>query len=136
MIFIIVFRHNYLYTNAMKKILVIDDSMTSRFFVNQCLQDRFEVLQADGGKAALALLEGEMVDLVFLDLLMPDMNGFETLEQLQDRYPDLPVFILSADVQHSTLERVLKAGAEGMINKPPKKEKLLEAAATVFGTEE
>jgi CheY-like chemotaxis protein len=58
---------------------------------------------------------------------MPEMDGFAVLAAMQKMGTKPPVLIVSADIQDTTRERVMKLGAVGLINKPPKREQLLAA---------
>jgi twitching motility two-component system response regulator PilH len=110
----------------MLKVLVIDDSFTARSIVTRLLTDRYEIIQADSGKNALTILSQGSVDIVLLDLLMPDMDGYQTLKALREHYPSIPIIILSADIQDSTRNRILAAGARAVLHKPPKQGELIE----------
>lgn len=110
----------------MRKILVIDDSFTARAIVARLLGDRYEIIQADSGKNALTILAQGVVDVILLDLLMPDMDGYQTHKALREHYPAIPIIILSADIQDSTRNRILAAGARAVIHKPPKQGELIE----------
>ncbi len=116
-----------MYSGPMFRILVVDDSFTARSIIARLIGDRYELVQADGGAQALALLGSGSFDLVLLDLLMPGMDGFQTLRAIKERAPDLPVLVLSADIQESTRRRVLAAGAVQLIHKPPKQDSLIAA---------
>ena len=111
----------------MARILVVDDSFTARSILGKLLGDRHELAGADSGQAALATLEAKPFDLVLLDLLMPGMDGFQTLDAIKRLRPALPVLIVSADIQLTTRARVLAAGAVDLVNKPAKREQLLAA---------
>ena len=82
--------------------------------------------EARNGQEALDLFDEIQPSVVFLDLTMPVMDGFEALEHLRKRSPDIPVIVLTADVQKKTLERIQGLGATELLKKPPKREALLE----------
>jgi CheY-like chemotaxis protein len=81
-----------------RRILCIDDDVDARQLVARALEGHYEVLQASGGAAGLQLLEQEKPDLILLDLLMPEMDGFQVLEALRARpaWRSLPVVVLTA----------------------------------------
>lgn len=110
----------------MRKVLVIDDSFTARSIVARLLTGSYEIIQADSGKNALTILSQGAVDVILLDLLMPDMDGYQTLKALREHYPSIPIIILSADIQDSTRNRILAAGAREVLHKPPKQGELME----------
>jgi DNA-binding NarL/FixJ family response regulator len=103
------------------KILVADDHALFREGMRHVLADleeRIEVFEAANSRAALdcARLD-EDLDLVLLDLNMPDMDGFEALTLFCERYPALPVVILSASNSKREMRRALDMGALGFIPK-------------------
>ncbi len=103
------------------RILVVDDIATNRDLLSRRLtQDGHRVGVADGGRQALALLEAEDFDLVLLDLMMPDINGFEVLGRLKSspRLRDIPVIMISALDEVDSVIRCIEAGAEDYLAKP------------------
>ena len=111
----------------MRRLLIVDDSFTSRGMLTRIIGDTYEVSSVHNGPAAIEVIQKEYFDLVLLDLLMPEMDGFAVLQAMKamDKMP--PVLVISADIQDTTRERVLRLGAVGLINKPPKREQLLSA---------
>lgn len=113
----------------MKTLLLVDDSMMSRMMIKKCLpsseQYAYELQEAGGGAECLNHYRKSPYDLVLLDLTMPEMSGFETLEELKKLDPDVKVVIVTADVQQKAREKVLALGALEVIKKPPSKEKML-----------
>lgn len=95
--------------------------------LTRIIGDTYEVSSVHNGPAAIEVIQKEYFDLVLLDLLMPEMDGFAVLQAMKamDKMP--PVLVISADIQDTTRERVLRLGAVGLINKPPKREQLLSA---------
>lgn len=82
------------------------------------LDPQIEVVQAASfPEAARKLEQGDIVDLVVLDLNMPGMNGIEGLRVMREKYPQLPVVILSGQASADQVREVLKAGARGFIPK-------------------
>lgn len=80
----------------MATILVIDDEAPIRRSLRRILQmDGHEVLEAEDGRAALALEASHEVDLIITDVFMPEMDGIEFLLDHQDRRPDLPIIAIS-----------------------------------------
>lgn len=107
-------------------ILLIDDSSISRKMFKRELPDRFRVLEAGSGSSGIEIYKNETVDLIFLDLTMPEMDGFETLEILKGINPEVKVIILSADVQETSREKAFGLGAMEFMNKPVKNKQLKE----------
>ncbi|GAB1483924.1 hypothetical protein MASR2M78_27410 [Treponema sp.] len=117
----------------MAYILVVDDSFTARSIVARLISDVHQLKMVDGGEAALKALKSEDFDLVLLDLLMPGMDGFQTLAAIQELANKPPVIVISADIQESTHKKVLASGAQSILNKPPKKDLLLGEIEKVLG---
>jgi CheY-like chemotaxis protein len=106
----------------MPTILVVDDSADIRFLARLVLaKDGFTVMEADGGPAALALLAGgDLPDLVLLDVQMPILDGWETLEAIR-RNPDtanLPVLLWTVKGRAKDTLRGWELGCDGYVVKP------------------
>ncbi len=109
----------------MAKILVIDDSSFQRGMIRRALQGLgHEILEAENGISALEIISANKVDFIFLDLIMPKMDGFETLEKLREMGNKIPVVVLTSDVQILVHQRCLSLGALNVLTKPPKKGEL------------
>lgn len=102
----------------MQTILVVDDERSVREAHRQVLSDRYRILQADDGAAAIKTLESTHVDLVVLDLIMPHMGGLEVLDALQRAGSSVPVIVVTAHKAVSTAVDAMKRGAREYIIKP------------------
>jgi len=112
----------------MVKILVTDDSKFLRNRICKILNsDKHEILEACNGLECMKIISNQFPDVIFLDLLMPEMSGFEVLESMQDQKINIPVIILTADIQDGIAERCMKLGAIAYLNKPPKQDEILAA---------
>ncbi len=106
------------------RVLILDDSSVMRKIVERALRqaglDLNRVLEAGCGRDALALLEGEQVDLIVSDINMPNMDGLEFLRQLQSRSlaPGVPVVMITTESGEEHVREALAAGAQGYIRKP------------------
>jgi len=113
----------------MRTVLIADDEKNIRSSLATTFRlEGYRVEAAENGRAALALAERGGIDLIFLDLQMPEMDGFETLRELRRRGHGTPVVFLTA---HGTIERAVEAvrlGAFDFIEKPPHAEKILLVA--------
>jgi CheY-like chemotaxis protein len=108
-----------------KKALVVDDALLSRITVKKMLTNsQIDCVEASNGREALKAIEENRFDIVFLDLLMPEMDGFEVLEALQKQNYSSPVIVISADIQKSSKTRCEKLGASGFLNKPVTEDEL------------
>ncbi|MDH4275475.1 MAG: response regulator [Gammaproteobacteria bacterium] len=109
-------------------VLVVDDSSTSRKMLMKALPSQWDisVTQAANGQEALDLYRTGKVDVMFLDLTMPVMDGFQLLEHLQKEGLNCIVFVVSADVQPLAIERAKKLGAAEFIPKPVTSDKIIE----------
>jgi len=117
----------------MAKLLVVDDSSTSRAIVARLLGDKHSVVPSSDGESALVLLAKESFDAVLLDLLMPGMDGSTVLREIVARHPGLPVIVITADIQETTHRRVMELGAAAIVNKPLRSESLLAGIDSVLG---
>lgn len=92
-----------------------------------------EVIEAKDGAEGVARAR-EPFDLVLLDLIMPEMDGFAVLEVLHRDLPDLPTVILTADIQEATMKQCTDLGARAFLNKPPKSDTLLALVRKILET--
>ena len=103
------------------RILLVDDEPHHRKLLRMVLRKGdYEFFEADDGNAALKHLAGEAIDLVILDLMMPNPNGFDVLTAMRrnDRLRDLPVIVASASTSPEDVERSLELGAVDYFMKP------------------
>ena len=102
------------------KILVVDDDNSIRGYVARLLSmSGFEAVTAGSGKDAVSQLRSHTdISLVLLDILMPDMDGLETLSEIKKVSKDLPVIMLSALGQTNIIVKAMKAGASDYLVKP------------------
>jgi adenylate cyclase len=103
------------------RILVVDDNASNRDLLFRRLShDGHQVARADSGGRALEILAIEDFDLILLDLLMPDLNGFQVLELLKadERLHDIPVIMISGLQEIDSVIRCIEAGAEDYLPKP------------------
>lgn len=104
-------------------ILIVDDIESNRIVLNQLLSRiGFTVTEASGGKQAISLCRENKYDFIFLDILMPDIDGLETAQQIKQisDYKRVPVIALSAlvDMRDETKNKCINAGCKDLITKP------------------
>ncbi len=109
----------------MSKVLLVDDSMFTRSMLKKLVKEMgHEVVEAENGREGLDAITREEPDIVITDLLMPEVDGIGLLEGVKEKNIDVPVVVLSANVQDTVREQCLGLGAAEFFNKPPNKEKL------------
>ena len=115
-------------------ILIVDDSSFLRKRVRQALQDQgYTLVEADSGVSALKEMENQQFSCILTDLVMPGLDGFGLLEEIQKRHLDAPVVVLTADVQKSTHDRCAELGASAFIQKPLNPELLRSVVSGIVG---
>ena len=109
-------------------VLVVDDSKMSRkvnlALVRELLGNDVNYLDASGGAEALEMLQSTAVDLMLLDLTMPNVSGYDVLVAMRKLNLATQVIVISADIQPAAKERVMSLGAAGFIEKNIKPEVL------------
>jgi adenylate cyclase len=103
------------------RILVVDDNASNRDLLFRRLShDGHQVTRAESGGRALDILALEEFDLILLDLMMPELNGFQVLERLKadQRLHDIPVIMISGLQETDSVIRCIEAGAEDYLSKP------------------
>ena len=105
-----------------KYVLIVDDIADNLFLAQFILENQgYEVNTADSGKAAITQVETKKIkpDLIILDLMMPEMDGYEVIEYLRNhqKTPYIPILLMTADTSVSCQDAI-NAGASGIIYKP------------------
>jgi DNA-binding response OmpR family regulator len=96
-----------------RRVLIIEDERPLAHALELKLQhEGIETMIATNGKDGLELIDKEHFDIILLDMMMPVMDGFQVLQQLQERATKPTVFVLSNLSQHEDESRILKAGAK------------------------
>jgi DNA-binding NtrC family response regulator len=123
-------------------VLVIDDDETIRHFLPRELKaEGYQVLTAESGQTGLQVLEKEPVDLVLLDIRLPDLTGIQVLERIRAHWPEQIVVMLTGEPDHETAVQAMRLGARDYLikGKPIREELLLvlerELAAQRLGRE-
>jgi len=119
-----------------KRILVTyDDPVILRLLQVNLELEGYDVLLAHHGEEAYELAVAETPDLVILDIMMPRMDGYETVEKLKatDTTKDIPIVFLSAKAQQSDIERGQEYGVADYLTKPFDPTELIEVVEHLIG---
>lgn len=103
------------------KVLIVDDAVMNRELLKEMLQDEYDVLEAEDGKAALQTIEREKgIHAILLDLVMPVMDGYEVLEHLhrQKQVEQIPVIVISGENSAENINRCFAYGVVDFISRP------------------
>ncbi len=107
----------------MKKILVVEDDSTIHNFIKEFLEkENYVVRNAYSGKEALDILNTERIDLILLDLMLPEVSGEEIVKEIRT---NIPIIVISAKTTYDSKVNVLLDGANDYITKPFDKNELL-----------
>jgi len=110
-------------------VLIVDDEVGVRESVRMVLKDQYEPIAVESGELALEVLSDKSVSLVFLDILMPGIDGLEVLERMRVQDTHIPVVMLTATKTVKTAVTAMKLGAFDYITKPFDIEELRVVAA-------
>lgn len=107
-------------TSNRRRIMAVDDDDINRMTLEAILSIDYDFTAAASGPEALDLLAGQTVDLILLDINMPEMNGFEVLAALQqdEKTSAIPVIMLTGDLDQETEVQGIQAGAFDFVHKP------------------
>ena len=103
-----------------KKIFIVDDEVVNLKIGKNALSDYYDVFPLDSGKAVLDMLHNVVPDLILLDIMMPEMDGHETLKRLKadNRAADIPVIFLTSKGDIGTVLEGISGGVNDYIVKP------------------
>jgi putative two-component system response regulator len=124
--------------SARKVVLAIDDIIPSLEVIKKALEDEFDVCLAKSTDMASVILKTTKVDLILLDIAMPEMSGFEYLKRLRQfpQYRDIPVIFVTSHAQKNIFEKAMNAGVQDFIVKPIFPEILAEKVRAILGPAE
>lgn len=123
----------------MPKILIVDDEPFIRLLLEQTLEELedegVELITADNGETALDIIRSETPELVFLDVMMPKMNGFDVCNTVKNvlGITDVYIVLLTAKGQEFDKQKGVDVGANIYMTKPFNPDELLEKARTILG---
>ena len=104
-----------------ERILIADDSAMNRAILTEMLGDGYEILEAEDGRQAVSILQTDAsIDLLLLDIMMPNMDGFDVLTMMNKYHwiDEIPVIMISAENASSFVERAYDLGATDYISRP------------------
>ncbi|MDB5318697.1 MAG: diguanylate cyclase, partial [Phycisphaerales bacterium] len=114
---------------AGKKVLIVDDDIRNIFAMTSLLEPhQMNILSAETGKSAIESLQGDPeIDIVLMDIMMPDMDGYDTMRAIRKlgKFRSLPIIALTAKAMKGDREKCIEAGASDYISKPVDTEQLL-----------
>lgn len=122
-----------------KTILIVDDESHIRLLLEQTLEDfedeGVEILTAANGKLGLEAIKASKPDLVFLDVMMPEMNGFEVCEEVKKKLgmQDVYIVMLTAKGQEFDRQKGEEVGADLYMTKPFDPDAIVATASKVLG---
>jgi HAMP domain-containing protein/signal transduction histidine kinase/DNA-binding response OmpR family regulator len=112
-----------------RKVLVVDDDVRNIFALTSVLErNKMEVMSAENGRTAVELLKAHPdTDIVLMDIMMPEMDGYETMQQIRtlETFKDLPMIALTAKAMKGDREKCIDAGASDYVSKPVDTDQLL-----------
>jgi CheY-like chemotaxis protein len=112
-----------------KQVLIVDDDVRNIFAITSLLERyQMRVLYAESGKSGIEVLQGSpKVDIVLMDVMMPEMDGYETMRAIRKlrKFKSLPIIALTAKAMKGDREKCIDAGASDYISKPVDTEQLL-----------
>lgn len=118
------------------RILVVDDIYTNRFLLTELIKSTgHEVVLAENGEEAIEILKNEDIQLVFMDIEMPVMNGIETTEYIRSKMPPplntIPIIALTAHNPDLFFEDFTNVGFDELISKPYSADKIRETISNL-----
>jgi len=117
------------------KILVVDDESIVLESCKRVLEGCFEVIPARSADAALEVIRREPVGVILLDIKMPGKDGMSLLREVKEKWPNIPVIVMSGYATNETVEQVSRTEAATFIAKPFTPDELVEAVAKVIEKE-
>lgn len=119
----------------MARVLVVDDTPSIRFLIRTNLElDGHDVIEADNGQDCLDTLSRESVDVLLIDVVMPELDGYASVATLraQPEYADLPIIMVTTQSQVADIRRGTEVGVTEYVVKPFDPDALVELVADVL----
>jgi hypothetical protein len=111
-----------------RRVLIVDDDIRNIFALSSVLEDYgMDIRTADNGREAIGIAQKERLDVILMDIMMPEMDGLETTREIR-KLPgcnDLPIVAVTAKAMKGDRERCIEAGAWDYLSKPVDRDQLL-----------
>lgn len=130
--------HRFKYRNQVfmgkYRILIVEDHALTRFGLKTAFEtdDSYEIFEAPNAKKGIETADKKNIDVVIMDLGLPDMNGIEAASLIKQKHPEVKVVILSSHEQKEDVIKSIKAGASAYCTKDVDPEKLIEIVNSVI----
>lgn len=118
-----------------KRVMVVDDSPLSRRMIARAINrvGDFDLVEIGSGSEAVKRYKEQPFDIVFLDLTMPELSGYDVIKLLKEYDPDICIVVVSADRQRRTAERLNSLGIATVLPKPPDQTVIRRALESIRG---
>jgi two-component system chemotaxis response regulator CheY len=108
-----------------QRAIVVDDSSFQRNIVRNTIENWFDVIgTASNGKEAIEVFREKQPDVITMDIMMPEMNGIESLRRIKDISPETTIVMVTSVSQDEKMREAARAGADGYVTKPVDTERL------------
>jgi len=109
-----------------KNILIAEDEIINYIYIKEIFDEMgVNLIHAKNGKIAIEKMNSS-IDIVLMDLKMPEVSGYEATEVIKNKYPNVPIIALTAFAYQDEIEKALKLGCSGYLIKPFKKANFFE----------
>ena len=107
-------------------ILIVDDTVSNLDILSELLKS-YDIIESTNGKEALEIVKDEAIDLILLDIVMPDMDGYEVCQTLKEnpKTADIPIIFITAKTDEESIEKAYNVGGSDYITKPFRAKELL-----------
>jgi len=117
----------------MRHVLIIDDDEKIRKIIKiQLHNSEYSLFEAEDKTGAMTIIENEHIDVVLCDIKLKDTTGFIILTEIKEKYPGLPVIMVTGFIDKKTSERAKELGSFECVTKPVRREKLIETITKAY----
>ena len=119
--------------NTKLNILIVDDDPYSLILLKEYLNSlNAEIYTATNGKKAVEICKNQMIDLILTDILMPGMNGIDTIKSIRKNNKDVKIIVQTGFASKEKTDEIISTGADAFILKPYSKNELLYVISEIF----